>query len=240
MKVKKVLSILSLVTVMGTMGVTAFASDAPNTSVTTGSAVSENKNDENFKCYKNSSMGKENNKLRHGENCDMKEKYSSLTDEQKQEFNTLKDQQKGVESQIVDKYLEFGVIDQDEADNIKTHLTEDKSKMMENKKENRQEMKGQGKEKNQERQTKMNEMQQKWSSLTDEQKEEIYKLKDEQTDIQSQIIDKKLELEIITQEQADNMKTHLTECKTTMREDGKMPMNGGFGKGERGFKGKAK
>ncbi|GAA0077768.1 hypothetical protein UT300005_21460 [Clostridium sp. CTA-5] len=237
MKVKKILSILSLVTVMGTMGVTAFASDTsntPNTSVTTSSAVSENKNDKNFKC------DKEHNKLRHGENCDMQQNFASLTDAQKQEINTLKDQQKGVESQIVDKYLELGVIDQTQADNMKARLTQDKSKGMEAGKENKTEAKQDRKEKNQERKTEMTEINQKWSALTDEQKEEIYKLKDQQADIESQIVDKELEFGIITQEQADNMKTHLTECKTKMREDGKMPMNGGFGKGERGFKGKAK
>lgn len=235
MKIKKILSIVSLVTVMGTMGVTAFAADTTNTtnnSVTASSTVSKNTNGKEFKCNKDS-------KTKDKEN-EMKQKFASLTDEQKQEINTLKDQQKGVESQIVDKYLELGVIDQTQADNMKARLTQDKSKATEARKENKTEVKQDGKENKQDRKTKMTEMNQKWSALTADQKEEIYKLKDQQADIQSQIVDKELEFGVINQQQADNMKTHLTESKTKMREDGKMPMNGGFGKGERGFKGKAK
>lgn len=62
----------------------------------------------------------------------MKAKWDALTDEQKAEIYSLYDQKVSIESQIVDKYLEFGVIDTDTAATMKQNLETKKSDMRTN------------------------------------------------------------------------------------------------------------
>ncbi len=64
----------------------------------------------------------------------------------------------------------------------------------------------------------------KWNALTDDQKNEIYKLKDQIFDIEGKIIDKYLSFGLIDQDTANNMKKNMSEAKTRMRENGRMPM----------------
>jgi hypothetical protein len=60
-----------------------------------------------------------------------KEKWDGLTDAQKNEIYGLVDQKDALEKQITDKYLEYGVIDQDTANNIKNRLSERSAKLRE-------------------------------------------------------------------------------------------------------------
>jgi competence protein ComGC len=59
-------------------------------------------------------------------------KWDSLTDAQKSEIYDLNDQKAGIESQIIDKYLEFGVIDSDTAASMKERIESQKSDIRKN------------------------------------------------------------------------------------------------------------
>ena len=52
----------------------------------------------------------------------MKSKFDGLTDEQKAEIYVLNDQKATIESQIIDKYLEFGIIDLETAESLKQNI----------------------------------------------------------------------------------------------------------------------
>ncbi len=62
---------------------------------------------------------------------DSQNKWSTLTNAQKNEIYALMDQQIDIKIQTIDKYLEDGVIDKDSADKIKAKLSEHKAKMRE-------------------------------------------------------------------------------------------------------------
>ncbi len=59
------------------------------------------------------------------------EKWTQLTDAQKEEIYTLKDKAADIDTQIIDKYLEWGLIDQQTADDMKSNITDGKTKMRE-------------------------------------------------------------------------------------------------------------
>jgi len=61
-----------------------------------------------------------------------KEKWDALTDEQKAEIFGLEDQAAAIEGRIIDKYLEFGLIDAETAENMKNDLNSRKNEMREN------------------------------------------------------------------------------------------------------------
>lgn len=62
----------------------------------------------------------------------MTEKWSALTDAQKEEIYALKEKASRINSQIIDKYLEWGLMDQNTADEMKAGLTESITRMREN------------------------------------------------------------------------------------------------------------
>lgn len=62
---------------------------------------------------------------------EIKGKISSLTEEQKSEINSLKNEILTNKNNIIDKYVEFGVIDETSADKQKTMLSENTSKTFE-------------------------------------------------------------------------------------------------------------
>lgn len=74
----------------------------------------------------------------------------------------------------------------------------------------------------------------KWDSMTDDQKEAVYVLKDKELDAQISIIDKYLELGLISDADAADSKTNINNMKAAMRENGCLPgigfMIGGPGK----------
>lgn len=81
---------------------------------------------------------------------------------------------------------------------------------------------------------KMNAAREKWDTLTQEQKDELYGLYDQAADVQSQIIDKQLELGLIDEETAQSMREMLSGQTANMRESGQMPGIGGFKGGSHG------
>ncbi|UNC91044.1 DUF2680 domain-containing protein [Candidatus Contubernalis alkaliaceticus] len=88
------------------------------------------------------------------------------------------------------------------------------------------------------RKASMEATQEKWTQLTDKQKEEIYALREKAADIDSQIIDKYLQWDLLDEEMAALMKERLSEGMFMMRENDRMPMPGGRGAhGRGGFKG---
>jgi hypothetical protein len=60
------------------------------------------------------------------------EKWSALTDVQKEEIYSLKEKASGIDNQIIDKYLEWGLIDEETAAEMKAGLTERMTQMREN------------------------------------------------------------------------------------------------------------
>lgn len=62
---------------------------------------------------------------------EIKDKLSSLTEEQNSEINSLKSEILTNKNNIIDKYVEFGVIDETSADKEKTMLSENTSKTFE-------------------------------------------------------------------------------------------------------------
>lgn len=78
------------------------------------------------------------------------------------------------------------------------------------------------------RQAEMKAMKEKIAALTDEEKAEIYALQDQIFEIHAQIIDKFVSWNVIDEKTATDMKAKLTEQATKMREEGKLPMIGGF------------
>lgn len=62
----------------------------------------------------------------------MKAKWDALTDAQRAEIYSLYDEKVAIDSKIIDKYLEFGVIDADTAATMKQNLDTQKSDMRTN------------------------------------------------------------------------------------------------------------
>lgn len=62
----------------------------------------------------------------------MKAKWDALTDAQKAEIYSLYDEKTAIDSKIIDKYLEFGVIDADTATTMKQNFETKKSEMRTN------------------------------------------------------------------------------------------------------------
>ena len=60
--------------------------------------------------------------------------WDALTEEQKEEIYGLKDQSYSVQVQIIEKYLEWGLIDEATATDMKTSLEERQTSMRENNK----------------------------------------------------------------------------------------------------------
>ena len=62
----------------------------------------------------------------------IREKLSALTEDQKNELNGIQSQINELRKKMIDKYAEFGVITQEQADQAKTRMDERQNKMQEN------------------------------------------------------------------------------------------------------------
>lgn len=60
---------------------------------------------------------------------DSQKKWSALTDAQKNEIYALYDKQIDLKSQTIDQYLQYGIIDKDTADKMKSKLAERKEQI---------------------------------------------------------------------------------------------------------------
>lgn len=131
---------------------------------------------------------------------------------------------------------------QAKAEKKRPELTDEQKAAMKEKmksaEKNRPELTDEQKAEMQARQAEMKAMKEKLAALTDEQKAEIYALQDQIFEIRAQIVDKLLSWNVIDEKTATDMKAKLTEQATKMREEGKLPMMGGFeGRGKCGHKG---
>lgn len=66
----------------------------------------------------------------------------------------------------------------------------------------------------------------KWAGLTDEQKQQVYGLWDQSMSLNTQVIDKYVELGILDQDTASVLKEQLTDIQSKIRDNGKMPLYG--------------
>lgn len=149
--------------------------------------------------------------------------WSALTDEQKAELETKKTEMRGqvrgfkisraelTEEQLAEieaKMPELAELTDEQKAEMEAKRTEIEAEMAEMK-------------------TKTEAMNEKWTALTTEQKEEIYALKDQAASLETQIIDKYLELGLIDEQTAADMKDSISENSAQLRESGKMPAFGG-------------
>ena len=63
---------------------------------------------------------------------EMKSKWDALTDEQKEAIYGLNDQKTDIDSKIIDKYLEYGIIEAETAESMKNAFESQKENMREN------------------------------------------------------------------------------------------------------------
>ncbi len=66
---------------------------------------------------------------RHQKMTEAQSKWGAVTDAQKEEIYALKDKAIDVDAQIIDKYLEWGVIDSDTGAEMKSRLSDRKTQM---------------------------------------------------------------------------------------------------------------
>lgn len=155
MKLSKIITVICALTIATIMGVSAFAANstdntqvsADTSSASTGStavtptpAVTGSADDSASKTDNTGKHGrfaltdeqKAEMEARKAEMDAISEKWSALTDAQKEEIYSLKDKASDIESQIIDKYLEWGVIDENNAADMKARLAERKTEMREN------------------------------------------------------------------------------------------------------------
>lgn len=126
---KKILvSSFVFLTLLGSISIPAFAANSNTTkgNQETTTSISEN------------NCRKQKRDLTPEEKAEMKAKYeaaqkkwASLTDEQKNEIYKLMDNKIDIKIQMIDKYLEYGIIDKDTANNMKSKLNNYKTQMRE-------------------------------------------------------------------------------------------------------------
>ena len=63
---------------------------------------------------------------------DMKSKWSTLTDDQKNQIYSIQDQIATLQGQMADKYADFGIIGGDDANSLKAKITEKQGQMRSN------------------------------------------------------------------------------------------------------------
>ncbi len=147
MKSKKVALIVSTLAIVMTMGVTAFAASTTDSTDDSRLAAIES-GDMQF--GKNGKGRRGMNEEQKAQMDAMNEKWDTLTEEQKDVIYDLNDQKTDIDSKIIDKYLEFGVIDADEAATMKENVETRKSTIRENDRMPMGGMRGMGGRNNQE------------------------------------------------------------------------------------------
>jgi len=111
---KKISGILATLLLLASFGTTTFA--AENKAILTNHPTLTDEQ-------------KAEMKSKHDE---MNEKWSALTDAQKEKIFKLMDQDIDIKIKTIEEYLSLGLIDQETATEIKTRLNEKKAKMREN------------------------------------------------------------------------------------------------------------
>ncbi|MPW26753.1 hypothetical protein GC105_13255 [Alkalibaculum sp. M08DMB] len=117
MKFKKISGFLATLMLLSTFGTATLAS-------TTIATNNEIKNDPPSQ----SEEQKTDMKIKHSE---MKEKWSTLSDEQKEEIYKLMDKEIDIRIESINYYLSLGIIDEETATKMKEKLTENKIQIRE-------------------------------------------------------------------------------------------------------------
>ncbi|MHB1154090.1 MAG: DUF2680 domain-containing protein [Eubacteriales bacterium] len=120
MKLTKIISPILLLVIIFLMGLNVFASipnkDIPNNQITEGTDEEQNIETETWKTQYNN----------------LKKKWAALSDAQKEEIYQLKDKIIDTQLQIIDKYVEWEIIDESKAVEIKEGLIDSKTNIRDN------------------------------------------------------------------------------------------------------------
>ncbi len=120
MKLIKVISPILLFIMIFLMGINVFASipnkESPNNEITEGTEEEQNIETETWKTQFN----------------DLKKNWAALSDSQKEEIYKLKDKIIDTQLQIIDKYVEWEIIDESKAVEIKEGLIDSKTNIRDN------------------------------------------------------------------------------------------------------------
>lgn len=127
MKLTKILSVVCALAIFAAIGITAFAAD--DSVYTAKTKIT----DDTIK-HEHPALTKEQKaemKARKVQFDALQKKWAALTDAQKEEIYALKDKAADIRAQIIDKYLEWGIIDKAEAADMKKRIIESKTNMRE-------------------------------------------------------------------------------------------------------------
>lgn len=119
--------IIAAVTALTVLGATVFAFAGTTTAATTTTTPGM-WNRTNLTVEQKAAM-EEQRQLQMEQRDAALAKWNALTDAQKNEIYDLTEKASAIESQIIDKYLEYGIVDQTTADNIKTRMNERNAQM---------------------------------------------------------------------------------------------------------------
>lgn len=134
MKLSNVLTATCVAALIGVMGFTSFAESATASDTADATAASENSSTqiEEKAAPELTEEQKAEMETRKVQMDASQKAWEALTDAQKEEIYALEDEKSAIDSKIIDKYLEFGVVDAQTAEEFKTRTSEEKTKMREN------------------------------------------------------------------------------------------------------------
>lgn len=127
MKIKHLCAIL-IIMMSSFISITSFALNPPDeltVSVTESAEAWKTKSEKN----KLSEKDKAELKAKHEE---LKAKWDSLNKDQKEEIYRLHEKSMDIKSELIDKYLEYGMIDKEAASGMKEKMNEHKANMRNN------------------------------------------------------------------------------------------------------------
>lgn len=146
---RKILMLIATVALIAALGITAFTvfadDQTPATDVVTdestesqdSAATDSDENEAPGKRFRKELTDEEKAEIEakreemQAKVDEQNEKWDALTDDQKAEIYDLEDQVADLEGQIADKYQEFGIIDEEAANDMKERITEKNTKIKE-------------------------------------------------------------------------------------------------------------
>lgn len=130
MKIKKFLMVMSIVTLVGATGMTTFAATTNSETVVTTERLQKHQRGprEDLTDEQKAEMEQRRAEIEAKKEA-MNEKWASLTDAQKEEIYALKERSNQIDEQMIDRYLELGLIDEETANQMKECIQEDNANM---------------------------------------------------------------------------------------------------------------
>ncbi len=131
MKPYKIISGICALALLATLGVGAvFATNDDGTTDTTSPGICDRMEKRERICLTDEQKEKMEEIRANMEAS--QEKWAALTDEQKEEIYALRENAADIDGQIIDKYLEWGLINEETADQMKERISEGIANMREN------------------------------------------------------------------------------------------------------------